>query len=404
MLKIYNTLTKKLDIFKPRNGNVVKMYTCGPTVYARPHIGNYRTYVIEDILKRWLVCRGYRVRHAMNITDYDSTIRREMRKTGMGRGKLTAKYERIFLSEMKTLGAMPADFYPHVSEYADQMADAALALIKKGAAYRDGLGRAYFDISKDREYGMLTGTRIRNLAGRKVSMEEYRRFQAGDFLVWEPCRKGSDACIATKLGAAKPPWNMQCAVMSTDCLGYEIDIAAGGWDNRFNHHENTRAVVRALSGKEYAAYWVHLRHLIWNGRKMSKSKGRVVKLPELAARGLEPKAMRMLLLSEKYRRRLNFTWKLAGEVEGRFARMKKGIALIRKKDAAGGTGNFGRMLSLAEREFESAMDDDLDAPRAIASAEKLVAACVAMPLSKKQSGEALALLKKFDFAVACIPL
>ena len=404
MLKIYNTLTKKLDIFKPRNGNVVKMYTCGPTVYARPHIGNYRSYMTEDTLKRWLTYRGYKVKHVMNITDFDHTIIQQVHKTGVPREEMTAASEREFREDLKLLGAIPAEQYPHASKYADSMATIALQLLKKGIAYRDAKGKIFFDISKYSGYGKLTGERINN--NRKVTLEEYKRFKAGDFLLWKPCRygkKGCGDCINTQLGMAEPEWNLQCATMSHECLGDDIDIAMGGWDNRFSHHENTRAVVSALTGKEYSKYWMHLKHLIINGRKMSKRLGNIVRVPELIASGMEPKAVRMMLLSVQYHHRLNFTWDYAKKATKRFESMKKEVGLLKRMNG-NGVQNFGSVLKSAKFDFESAMDNDLNAAKAITAAERFVESCAAMRLSKRQASEALVLLKKFDFAVACIPL
>ena len=401
---IYNTLTGKKQVFKPRNGRLVKMYTCGPTVYARPHIGNYRSYMIEDTLKRWLLYRGYRVRHVMNITDFDHTILREVHQTGVSREKMTAESERAFREDLKTLLSIPAEKYPHASKYADRMAGIVVKLLKKGIAYRNGKGRVFFDISKYSGYGKLTGKRISN--SRKVTLEEYRRFQAGDFLLWKPCRYGPEGCgdcIRTRLGFAEPAWNLQCATMSHECLGADIDIAMGGWDNRFNHHENTRAVISALTGREYAKYWMHLKHLIINGRKMSKRLGNIVRLPQLIAIGMEPKAVRMMLLSVHYHHRLHFTWDYAREMKKRFGRMKKEVTSIRKMHGAS-VKNFSSTLSSAKSDFESAMDGDLNTAKAIAAAEKFVAKCSLRRISKTQSAQAIALLKKFDSALACIPV
>ncbi|MCX6772667.1 MAG: class I tRNA ligase family protein [Candidatus Micrarchaeota archaeon] len=403
---LYNTLTKKLDVFKPRaaNGKTVKMYTCGPTVYARPHIGNYRSYMTEDTLKRWLVYRGYRVKHVMNITDFDHTIIQQVHKTGVPREKMTAASEREFREDLKTLGAIPAEQYPHASKYANRMTKIALQLLKKGIAYRDAKGRIFFDISKYSGYGKLTGSRINN--DRKVTLEEYKRFKAGDFLLWKPCRYGKHGCgdcIHTQLGMAEPEWNLQCATMSHVCLGEGIDIAMGGWDNRFSHHENTRAVVSALTGKEYAKYWMHLKHLIINGKKMSKRLGNIVRVPELIEYGMEPKAVRMMLLSVHYHHRLNFTWDYAKNAKKRFEKIEKEIAAI-KKMHGDGVKSFGSTLAFAKNEFESAMDDDLNAAKAIVAVEKFVERCAELHLSKKQAREAIALLKKFDSVVACIPV
>lgn len=401
-MDIYNSLTRRVEAFSPISAKKVLLYTCGPTVYSRPHLGNYRTYLVEDTLKRYLLYQGYRVRHAMNITDYDNTIMRAVKKTGVSREKMTKENERLFRQDLSSLCAIPADAYPRVSAYANKMASRVIALLKKGFAYKDAKGRVFFDISKFKSYGKLVGKRISN--SKKVEWEEYKPKQAGDFLIWKPCvnedcHDGFDSI----LGGAHPPWNIQCATMSTDTLGSQIDIAMGGYDNKFNHHENTRAIAGALSGKEYAAYWVHIRHLIINGRKMSKRKGNVVTLPDMARRGFPPALVRFILLSVHYRRRLDFTWAYAGRIKERYSELAKGIVKIRK---AGGKGSprFEKLLLGFSANFEMAMGFDLNIPKAMAATEKFVFACNESGLSKKQSQAALAMLKKSNTALACLPL
>jgi len=414
MLRIHNSLSGKTELFKPRAGNTVKLYTCGPTVYSRPHIGNYRTYVWEDTLKRRLLSTGYFVRHAMNITDFDNTILREVKKTGVPRKKMTKKYERLFRQDLRALGAIPAGRYPHASDYTGKMASCVIALLKNGAAYEDKRGRVFFDVSKFKTYGKLVGKNL-SRASRKVLWEEYRPSQAGDFLIWQPCGGGRSRnrgkgrnggfpdCFDSPLGLARPPWNIQCAVMSTECLGREIDIAMGGTDNKFNHHENTRAIVGALSHCEYAKYWVHVRHLIINGSKMSKRKGNSVLLPDMARRGFSPLETRFILLSVHYGERLDFTWAYARKMKGKREEL---AACISKMKKAKGAPNprFNRLLPAAKIYFEKAMDNDLNAPQAFAAIEKFALACAGQGLSAQQSRAALSFLKKCDRVLACLPL
>ena len=198
-MKIYNSLSKKAEAFQPRSRGAVKIYTCGPTVYARPHIGNFRTYVFEDAVKRYLLYQGYRVRHVMNITDIDDTVTKEAKKTGMARAALTRKYEKLFRQDASALGIIPASKYPHVSDYVERMAGTVARLMKMGTAYKDGKCRVFFDISKFSSYGKLVGRKI--AGSRKVMREEYKPFQAGDFLLWSKCKeKKCEKCFQTKLG------------------------------------------------------------------------------------------------------------------------------------------------------------------------------------------------------------
>ena len=240
MLQIYNSLSRRKEVFRPRAGKTVKLYTCGPTVYSRPHIGNFRTYALEDTVKRYLLYLGFRVKHVMNITDFDSTVLREARKTGIPRKLLTKKFEKLFRQDVEKLGIIPAMQYPHVSQYAEKMARRVKALLKNGFAYKEKDGRVFFDVSKYHSYGKLVGRDL-SRSSSKVSLEEYKPFRAGDFLLWDPCtHQDLHDSFHTTLGVAHPAWNLQCAVMSTETLGGAIDLAMGGRDNLFNHHENTQ--------------------------------------------------------------------------------------------------------------------------------------------------------------------
>ena len=399
---IYNSLSKRVETFRPHSRKVVKMYTCGPTAYARPHIGNFRTYVFEDALKRYLLYQGYRVRHVMNITDIDDTVMKESRKTGLARAKLTQKYERLFRQDAALLEIMPAGKYPHVSGYVERMAETVGNLLKKKMAYRDGKGRIFFDISRFPSYGKLAGKRISN--SRKVTLEEYKPYQAGDFLLLANCQHDQcERCMHTILGDCVPAWNVQCATMATAELGSNIDISMGGVDNIFNHHENTRAIADTLCGHEFSKYYMHVRHLIVGGKKMSKSRGNVVLLPDLLAKGMTPREARMLLLSVHYRRRLDFTWQYAKQIKLKFLGMRKAINALKGAHGEGREG-FSEFADCARKEFEASLDDNMDLPLALEVAEKFARECAEAGLSKKQARTALALLKKFDSILACLPV
>lgn len=402
MLSLYNSLERQLQPFVPLNRKSVKLYTCGPTVYARPHIGNFRTYAFEDALKRYLIYSGYSVKHVMNITDIDNTVMKESRKTGIARAKLTEKFEAAFRKDAALLRILPANAYPRVSEYTARMARVAVKLMKKGKAYKDERCRLFFDISRFPSYGKLAGKRI--TGSRKVTREEYKPFQAGDFLLLNKCReRNCEKCFKTSLGMCQPAWNVQCATMATSTLGNSIDISMGGFDNLFNHHENTRAIANSLCGHEFSKYYVHVKHLIVDGAKMSKSKGNVVLLPDLLAKGFSPQAVRMLLLSVHHRKRLNFTWDYASGVKGRYLQIAYAIGRIRRANFEGAEG-FSEFAEDAKSEFEASLDDDMDLPSALSVAERFAKECAEEELSRKQAKEAIALLRKFDSVLACLPL
>ncbi|MCX8196948.1 MAG: class I tRNA ligase family protein [Candidatus Micrarchaeota archaeon] len=405
MLRVYNSLTKKVEPFLPKKPKQVKIYTCGPTVYARPHIGNFRTYVWEDIFKRYLIYSGFEVVHVMNITDFDNSVVKEALKKGCNCRQIAAKYEKLFRKDAEMLGILPADIYPHVTQYIDKMADWAIQLQRKKLAYQEKDGKVFFDISKYPKYGELSGERISS-TGKKVVAEEYKRWQAGDFLIWAPCEKDGKQkrfCFKSKLGLAYPPWNLHCAVMSFETLGKGIDVAMGGKDNIFNHHENTRAIVEALKG-EYARYWIHIRHLIINGKKMSKSKGNVVYLPDLLKKGFEPKQIRFLLLLKHYRERLNFSWKFAKRAKEKWLHIKKMIDALRRNEGGKFNPYVDKQINRLKEEFEKKMDDNLDAKGAIETIESFLEECARQEMSKTQASRACKLLKKLDFALAVLPL
>jgi len=423
-MKIYNSLSKRVDAFRPRSANEVKIYTCGPTVYARPHIGNFRTYVFEDALKRYLLYQGYRVRHVMNITDIDETVMKETKKTGIARAAIAAKYERLFRQDAATLGIMPAGKYPHVSDYVGRMAGAAALLLKTGAAYKDEKCRVFFDISKFPSYGKLAGKKIRSHG--KVTQEEYKPHQAGDFLLLSKCReKKCEKCFETGMGLCRPAWNVQCATMAISELGSGIDISMGGQDNLFNHHENTRAIANTLCGgkfhekfsssgmrrgapkfhskREFSKYYMHVRHLIVDGKKMSKSGGNSVLLPALLGKGFSAREARMLLLSVHYRRRLGFTWGYAHKIKLRSIAIRKDMSMLRGAHGENREG-FARFADDARKEFEASLDDNMDVPSALRVAERFARECADAGLSKKQAQAALALLRRFDSVLGCLPI
>lgn len=401
-MEIYNSLGRKVEKFVSRSPKAAKMYTCGPTVYARPHIGNFRTYVFEDALKRYLIYQGYRVRHVMNITDIDETVAKEVRKTHAMRPALTKKYEMLFRKDAAMLGIMPADRYPHVSDYVERMAGTASALLKSGAAYKDDKCRVFFDISGFASYGKLAGKKIRSQ--RKVMREEYKPCQAGDFLLLSKCReKKCEKCFETKLGMCRPAWNVQCATMARAELGDSIDISMGGQDNLFNHHENTRAIANSLCRHEFSKYYVHVRHLIVDGKKMSKSRENVVLLPDLLLRGFSAREARMILLSVHYRKRLDFTWQYAKMVKMRWLGIRKAANALTGARGEEQDG-FAQFSADAQADFEACLDDNMDVPSALSVADKFARECAGAGLSKTQASAALALLKKFDSVLGCLPV
>ena len=359
MLKIYNTLSRKKEEFKPIKKGRVGMYACGPTVYSVAHIGNLRTYVFEDILRRVLEYDGYEVAHVMNVTDVDDkTI-----KAGGGKkeefSKLTREYETKFLDDLKSLNIELPTKLTRATEYIDGMVEFVQDLMDKGFAYRANDGSIYFSIDKFPEYGKLSCLDKEGIkAGARVSQDEYDKENPSDFALWKAWDENDGEIFwETSLGKGRPGWHIECSAMSSAELGDTIDIHAGAVDLVFPHHENEIAQSEARSGRQFVNYWIHGEHLLVNGRKMSKSLGNMYNLADLEAKGFSPLDFRFLILGSHYRMKLNFTWE---SLDGaRTARLKlngfvAGVDVIGKADKG-----------YLER-FSELVDDDLATPQVLA--------------------------------------
>ena len=283
-LKIYNTLKRKKESFKPINKNKVKIYTCGPTVYAPPHIGNYRSFVVSDLIKRYLEYLGYSIYHVMNITDIDDKTIRASGNEGLSLKKFTDKYTKIFFDEIKKLNMKPADVYPKATDYINDMIKMTKTLIEKGYAYVKS-GSVYFNISKFKNYGKLSKINLNEIKiGKTVDIDEYDKDNPRDFALMKASTEKEverGIYFESEWGKVRPGWHIECSTLSTKFLGDSIDIHTGGVDLIFPHHENEIAQSEAYYNKKVIKYWVHSEHLIINGRKMSKSLGNYLTLEDL---------------------------------------------------------------------------------------------------------------------------
>lgn len=370
---IYDTLSRKLRKFVPIRKGEVRIYTCGPSVYSAPHLGNFRTYVVEDVVKRALLFNGYRVTHVMNITDIEDKMVRTARGSMKKLRKIARKNERRFFEESRRLNLIPADHYPRATENIEQMVSLIKSLMKKGLAYRDDRGNIFFDVSRFPRYGMISHYKFESNLDRRVYKDDYFQSEAGDFILWKAWRKSDgDIYWETELGRGRPGWHIECSAMSIRYLGIPFDIHMGGIDNIFSHHENEIAQSAGATGKLPARYWMHVRHLIIYGKKMSKSAGRIYTVEELRKRGYGYDAIRALLLSQHYRRRLNFTLKELRRVSREIARCKaliKSLRLVRKgEDSAAADGIIRQALS----DFTSYINNDINTPAALESLCSLV--------------------------------
>ncbi|MCM8772449.1 MAG: cysteine--tRNA ligase [Candidatus Omnitrophica bacterium] len=307
MIKFYNTLTKKKEEFIPIEDKIVRLYTCGPTVYDLAHIGNFRAYIFEDLLHRYLEYRGYKVIRVMNITDVDDKTIKGAKNEGISLREFTDRYIKIFLEDMEILRLKKPDYMPRATEHIKEMVELIKKLLEKGYAYYKD-NSIYFSISKFPSYGKLSGIDLSKIkVGARVDADEYEKQDVRDFVLWKAAKEEEGVWWETEIGKGRPGWHIECSAMSMKYLGETFDIHTGGVDNIFPHHENEIAQSECATGKKFVNYWLHCAHLLVNGEKMSKSKGNFYTLRDLLNKGYNPIAIRYLLLSTHYRDPLNFT-------------------------------------------------------------------------------------------------
>jgi cysteinyl-tRNA synthetase len=372
-LRLLNTYGRKLQKFVPLKKNLVRMYTCGPTVWDYAHIGNFRTYVFQDVLRRYLKFKGYKVVQVTNITDVDDKTIRQSRETGVTLREYTKRYEEAYLADLAALNIERAEYYPRATGHIDQMVALANKLVRKGFGY-EAEGSVYFDISKFKPYGRLSGARIRELkAGARVDSDEYGKDEARDFVLWKSWRpEDGDVFWETAIGKGRPGWHIECSAMSMKYLGSTFDIHSGGEDLIFPHHENEIAQSEAATGKRFVRFWLHSGMLLVAGRKMAKSSGNFFTLRDLLSKGHDPLAVRYLLMSAHYRAQLNFTEEALADAEKAVEALRGTWRRVKNIDTTNKQDNtqLRKLLSKEEREFERAMDDDLNTPRALATVHR----------------------------------
>lgn len=385
MLKIFNTLSGKVEPFCPLEKGKVRLYTCGPTVYDFAHIGNYRAYVFEDLLKRVLRLAGYEVTHVMNITDVDDKTIRGANETGQSLNEYTKKYIDAFFSDLKTLNIFRADVYPRATEHIPDMVRLIQILLEKGVAYRKN-GSIYFSIEKFPAYGRLSKIELERLrSGERIDSDEYKKENVHDFALWKEKKEG-EPFWETEIGPGRPGWHIECSAMSSKYLGESFDIHCGGVDNIFPHHENEIAQSEAASGKKFVNYWLHCHHLIVDGKKMAKSEGNQYRLDEILQRGFSPKAVRLLLLSTHYRKMLNFTFKSCQQAQMAVQRANDFVFELNRRDFPHDANQEG--ISLADKtlkRFRAGLNEDLNISLALSSFFEMIKKANIL-LSKKRIG------------------
>lgn len=366
VLKLYNSMGRKKMVFSPLRGKTVRMYTCGPTVWNYAHIGNFRTYVFEDLLRRYLKFKGFKVKQVMNITDVEDKIIMGMKQFRKSRKELAEFYEYAFMEDSLTLRIERAEAYPRATENIPEMVELIKKLMRKGFAYKADDGSTYFAVSKFKRYGRLAGIKPSELkAGARVAQDHYEKEEANDFALWKAWDEGDDEVYwETELGKGRPGWSIECSAMSMKYLGESFDIHTGGMDNKFPHHENEIAQSEAATGKRFVKYWLHSEHLHFRGEEMHKSLGNVVYLRDLVKQGRSPLTVRLFLLGSRYRDALDFTEAQLDQAEAQRGRLQGLISRLRS--VKGGQKGNGLSSSLLAG-FSKAMDDDLNTPKALAA-------------------------------------
>jgi cysteinyl-tRNA synthetase len=371
-VRLFNTLGRRLEPIEPIEPGSLSLYTCGPTVYNHAHIGNLRTFLFEDLLKRSLRLLGYRVQHVMNLTDVDDKTIRGARERGVSLDEFTAPYIESFFADLDRLGVDPADVYPRATRHIPEMIEMIGRLIERGVAYVAD-GSVWFRIAADEDYGKLSGIRLEEVRqGARVAQDEYEKEDVRDFVLWKGAKEGEPAWDSP-WGPGRPGWHIECSAMSARYLGETFDIHCGGVDNLFPHHENEIAQSESASGRPFVRTWLHAEHLIVDGQKMSKSLGNQFTLGELLERGLSPRAIRFALIAVHYRQKLNFT----------FDGVRAGAAALRRVDEmrfrlahaaapAAPSETLTPRLETFRRDFAAALADDLNISAALAALFELV--------------------------------
>jgi cysteinyl-tRNA synthetase len=402
MLKLYNTLTNQVEEFQPLDPNEVRMYVCGPTVYDYAHIGNFRTFLFADLLRRYLKYKGYRLRHVMNITDVDDKIigrAVELKKTLR---EYTDEYIRLFMEDFDALGAERPEEILRATDHIPEMVEIIKRLGANGHAY-ESEGSTYFRIASFEKYGRLSKMNFEgNQAGasERVDADEYDKENVRDFVLWKAAKEG-EPFWETELGKGRPGWHIECSAMSMKSLGETFDIHAGGIDLVFPHHENEIAQSEGATGKPFVRYWAHSEFLLAEGEKMSKSKGNYYTVRGLIEQGHTPRAIRYLLLSSQHTKQFNFTLEGLRGAETTVERLndfKKRLTEL--KTEAGSTPAIADSIERAQRRFEEALDEDLNTAEALAAlhdfARETNAAMSKGEIKDGDKAALLALVDRFD--------
>lgn len=404
-LKLYNTASRQKEVLIPLEDKHVRLYTCGPTVYHYAHIGNFRTYVFEDILRRTIKLLGFTITQVMNLTDVDDkTIRGAIAK-GVTLNAYTQPYKDAFFEDLKTLQIEPAEHYPAATDYIPDMIKMIQILLDKEIAYQGGDGSIYYAIKKFPRYGCLSHLHLDELqagASERVAADEYDKDHVSDFVLWKSYDPERDGQIywESPFGKGRPGWHLECSAMAMKLLGETIDIHVGGIDNMFPHHENEIAQSEACSDKPFVNIWMHAEHLVVDHKKMSKSLGNFYTLRDLLDKGFTGKQVRYLLLQTHYKTQLNFTLQGLESSKGALQRLQDFIQRLRAIQEEGKGKNLDPLIQDRTKQFAQALADDLNISAALGVVFELVreinSLCDAQAIKYKEAQQILELMKLFN--------
>ena len=371
-IQLHNTLSGRVEPFVPQKPGEVRMYTCGPTVYDYAHIGNYRTFVFQDILRRFLRLRGYKLNHVMNLTDVDDRIIANAATAGKKIREYTEKFVQAFFDDCKTLSIEAPEHWIRATDHIGDMVQLIQRLQEKTFTY-PGEGSIYYRIAKFPAYGKLSKIDLTGIqAGARVDNDRYEKESARDFALWKAPKPG-EHFWETAIGPGRPGWHIECSAMAMKYLGETLDIHTGGVDLAFPHHENEIAQSEAATGKTFARYWLHAEHLLVEGEKMSKSLGNFFTLRDLFAKGYKPSALRLCLASTPYRRQLNFTFNGLQQATNTIERLRNFADRLKQgKFPAGEQEGMAARIARAAEEFDASLSDDLNTARSLAAVFDLV--------------------------------
>ena len=405
-IQVHNTYSGKVEPFVPLKAGEVRMYTCGPTVYDYAHIGNFRTFVFQDILRRFLKLRGFKLTHVMNLTDVDDRIIANAAAAGVGIRDYTEKYVQAFFADCRTLSVEAPEHWIRATDNIEPMVELIEKLQKNAYTY-DSEGSIYYRITKFKDYGKLSKVDLTGIkAGARVDNDRYEKESARDFALWKAPKPG-EHFWETAIGPGRPGWHIECSAMAMKYLGETIDIHTGGIDLAFPHHENEIAQSEAATGKKFVRYWLHAEHLLVEGEKMSKSLGNFYTLRDLFAKGYKPSALRFALASVPYRRQLNFTFDGLQQATSSVERLRNFAArLSNEKFSAGKNQEMATRIAKAADDFDAGLSDDLNTAQALAAMFDFVReANIAMDKGEFRAGEVKAaqdFLESFDKVFAVI--